>query len=138
MGATAVGDDDEKLRQAGVPAHKLIFSIEAGDPGSQLDQVLFHRNPDRSHLIRPALPGEVEKADWFLHQDEPPPPPDAVAHVVVRRVDKDTLLKQIIWFAEIVPDDEATAHAIFDTALRDEKITTVEDILARQVKGGKN
>ena len=140
-GATAVVDEREKLRQAGIPAHMddLIVWIKGDDFGSQVDAALFRNNPDRSHLIRPALPDEVEKAERGLRlQDEPHPPPGAVAHVVVRRVDKSTLLKQIIWFAEIVPDDEATAHAIFDTAVRNEKITTVEAILARQVKPGKH
>ena len=135
-----MADDREKLlRQAGIKSGQTLNDDSAG-PWDQVDLDFFRHYPDRSHMVRSPLPGEVEGSVRQSRQAgaEIDVPAAGGAQVVVRQVEEGAHVRRVIWLREPAPNNEETAHALFDTAERGGKITTVEEILARQVKPGKH
>jgi hypothetical protein len=109
---TAIADSDKRLdgverRGGGVRASEVVLLEH---PWKSDDRDWFKRNPSRAHRVRMPFPNEIEQEAAA-----------ATALIVcVRQVEPGTRLRSVLDLdANLLPppDDEATAHALFEAAV---------------------
>lgn len=76
----------------------LFLSRDSEPPHKRDDRLWFEQNPTRSHRVRPAFPGEGVNECW----------------VIVRQIKPGTRQRVIFTRESSPPDDERTAHILFD------------------------
>ena len=127
-----IADTDKRLdgveRRGGV-ARPLKVSV-LNSPWKDEDRAWFEQNPKRSHRARMPLPGEADKETAMA-------PAGHVLIMLLRQVEPGTRLKAGFYLnAELlpVPDDEATAHALFEVAVRHEAVPPSRQALSALIR----
>jgi len=118
--ATAIAETDKLLADAeqrggGIRAGTVVTRDY---PWKSDDKLWFEQHPKRSHRMRSPFPGEVDELAAQA-------PPGHVPIIAVRQVEKGFRLRPGLCLSINllpVPDDEATAHALFEAAVGREAV----------------
>jgi hypothetical protein len=125
--AKAIAETDKLLADAeqrggGIRAGTVVTRDY---PWKSDDKLWFEQHPKRSHRMRSPFPGEVDELAAQA-------PPGHVPIIAVRQIEKGFRLRPGLYLSIDllpVPDDEATAHALFEAAVGREAVPKDDNAL---------
>jgi hypothetical protein len=115
------------MRQAGVSSAKDRMNVSlASSPWKEDDAAWFAAHPERSHRMRPAIPGEFAHIEQELQY----PPEHHKFQTLVRQVEVGKRIRTPFCrdMRTEIPDLEPIVHAIFDMVSKKSETTRVVSV----------